>query len=427
MKQPVLVKSTDKNNKAATPADIDIRDLITSITGSDLYVRSTASASGVETNVTFPITSGMGAVRDLDVSPDGTKVVFSLRLPLDPKLKNTDPKQPNWKIYQYDAKAKTVTQLTNDNVTSGHDVGAHYLPDGRIIFSSTRQIATQAILLDEGRPQYQAVTTDQQQAIFLLHVMNADGSGMHQISFNTNHDFGPSVLASGQIVFSRWDTEGGDQISLYATNPDGIRAAAPIWRQQPRDRRQHRRHQQQRHPVPECATARRRQGARHRPAVHRARSSAATSSTSTSSTMSRSISRAPRAAPPTTPGQTSATSLGVTTDANMPSAGGRFYSMYPLYDGTNRMLVSWAPCLVLTAAGATEVCSNTNTTAAGTTLAPPQYTLWVYDFDAGTLSPHAERRAGNRDRRAGDPAGAHARPHLHPGLQAHHSGRSEIW
>jgi hypothetical protein len=53
--------------------------------------------------------------------------------------------------------------------------------------------------------------------------MNADGTNMHQISFNTNHDFAPSVLANGQIVFSRWEvTNGTDQISLYrVTNPDG--------------------------------------------------------------------------------------------------------------------------------------------------------------------------------------------------------------
>ncbi len=185
-------------------------------------MRETASASSPEVNVTFPITGGKGAVRDVDVSADGTKIVFSLRMPLDPTLANTDPKQPTWNIYQYDAAAKTVTQLTNDSVTSGHDVGAHYLPDGRIVFASTRQLATQAILLDEGRPQYQAVTTNQQQAIFLLHVMNGDGSNMHQISFNTNHDFAPSVLANGQIVFSRWEvTNGQDQISLYVTNPDG--------------------------------------------------------------------------------------------------------------------------------------------------------------------------------------------------------------
>ena len=104
------------------------------------------------------------------------------------------------------------------------------------MFASTRQLATQAILLDEGRPQYQAVTDDQQQAIFLLHVMNADGTGMHQISFNTNHDFGPSVLANGQIVFSRWDMENGGEISLYASNPDGTGRAALLRGQQPHDR-----------------------------------------------------------------------------------------------------------------------------------------------------------------------------------------------
>src|SRR5271166_943493 len=46
IKQPILIKSTVKGDKAATPADIDVRDLITSITGSDLYVRDTASAAG---------------------------------------------------------------------------------------------------------------------------------------------------------------------------------------------------------------------------------------------------------------------------------------------------------------------------------------------------------------------------------------------
>src|SRR5271155_2445987 len=102
--------------KAPIPkTDIDVRDLITSITGSDLYIRNQSSSAGAETNVTLPITKGMGAVRDLDISPDGTKIVFSLRLPLNPKKPNTDVTQPNWHIYQYDATSKTVTQLTNDS------------------------------------------------------------------------------------------------------------------------------------------------------------------------------------------------------------------------------------------------------------------------------------------------------------------------
>ncbi len=51
--------------------------------------------------------------------------------------------------------------------------------------------------------------------------MNGDGTNMHQISFNTNHDFGPSVLGNGQLVFSRWESTNGGQISLYHGNPDG--------------------------------------------------------------------------------------------------------------------------------------------------------------------------------------------------------------
>ena len=72
----------------------------------------------------------------------------------------------------------------------------------------------------------------------------------------------------------------------------------------------------------------------------------------------------------------------------MPSLGGRFSSAYPLYDGTNRMLVSWSPCLVwYTATGDHQVATPPTPRAPTSQLAPPQYTLWIYDFDAGTLSP----------------------------------------
>jgi Hydrazine synthase alpha subunit middle domain len=394
VKQPVLTKNTNKKNKAATPADIDVRDLITSITGSDLYIRSTASATTPEVNVTFPLTNGQGAVRDLDVSPDGTKVIFSLRLPLMENLANDDPKQPNWHIYEYDAATKAVTQLTNDTITAGHDVGGHFLPNGNIVFSSTRQIATQAILIDEGRPQYQAVTSNQQQAIFLLHVMNSDGTNIHQVSFNTNHDFAPSVLVNGQVVFSRWDTENGDEISLYLSNPDGSG-------------------EQLYYGANSHATGANMAGtnnnviqflnARQRAdgqllAIARPFTGTQLGGDIVLINAQNFVEFNQPSSPTSTvkgPGQSSATSLGVTTDANMPSAGGRFYSMYPLYDGTNRMLVSWAPCLIQGAGGTTEVCSNTNTTGANVVLAPPQYTVWIYDFDAGTLMPLLSAEEGS--------------------------------
>jgi len=378
IKRPVITKDFD-----------NIRDLITSITGGDVYIRDTASAGGAETNITASITMGKGDVRDLDVSPDGTKLIFSLRLPLNPKLKNTDLKQPNWHIYQYDAAAKTVTQLTNDSITAGHDVGGHYLPDGRIVFSSTRQLATQSILLDEGRPQYSAETDNRQQEIFLLHVMNGDGTQMHQISFNTNHDFLPSVSANGQVIFSRWEvTNGTDQVSLYRANPDGTGL-------------------QLYYGANSHATGANIAGTNNnviefvnaRELANGALIAIARPFMGTQLGGDIVTINAPSFVEihqPSTPGgaagtaQVETTTLGVTTDANLPSMGGRFASAFPLYDGTNRMLVSWSPCLVLDTTvtpNTTSLCTAANTSGANVTLAPPQYTLWIYDLDQGTLGP----------------------------------------
>jgi Hydrazine synthase alpha subunit middle domain/WD40-like Beta Propeller Repeat len=370
---------------ASTPnADIDVRDLITSTAGGDLYIRAQASPGSVETNVTKSITKGLGDVRDLDVSPDGKKLVFSLRLPLNPNKPNTDVTQPNWKIYQYDAVAKTVTQLTNDNTTAGHDVGAHYLPDGRIVFASTRQAATQAILIDEGRPQYPAQTDDRKQAIFLLHVMNSDGTGIHQISFNTNHDFAPSVMANGQIVFSRYESINGDQISLYRANPDGTGLELFYGENShatgtniagTNDN------------VIQFLNARQRADGKLI-AIVRPFLGTQLGGDIVQIDAANFVEINQPSTPTGSAGtaQASATNLGVTTDANLPSLGGRFASAYPLYDGTNRMLVSWAPCLVLNS-GVTSVCTNANTSGANVQLAPPQYTIWVYDIAQGTLSP----------------------------------------
>src|ERR1700688_2760591 len=356
---------------SAPNADVDVRDLITSTSGGAVYIRAQASPGSVETNVTMPVTKGMGDVRDLDVSPDGKKLLFSLRLPLNPNRPNTDVTQPTWKIYEYDAVAQTVTQLTNDSTTAGHDVGAHYLPDGRIVFASTRPGATQAILIDEGRPQSPAQTDDRNQAIFLLHVMNADGTGIHQISFNTNHDFAPSVMANGQIVFSRYESINGDQISLYRTNPDGTglellygenshATGANIAGTNTN--------------VIQFLHARQR-GDGNMISIVRPFLGTQLGGDVVQIDAGNFVEINQPSTPNGSAGtaQISATTLGVTTDANLPSMGGRFASAYPLYDGTNRMLVSWAPCLVLNAA-VTSVCTSANT-GANVQLAPPQYTI----------------------------------------------------
>ncbi len=52
--------------------------------------------------------------------------------------------------------------------------------------------------------------------------MNADGTDIHQITFNPSSDLYASVLQNGRVLFTRWDTGGGnDGLHLYTSNPDG--------------------------------------------------------------------------------------------------------------------------------------------------------------------------------------------------------------
>jgi len=59
-----------------------------------------------------------------------------------------------------------------------------------------------------------------------LFTMKPDGSDLRCISANTIHDFTPSVLADGQIAVSQWryvDKHVGNNQSLWRCNPDGTR------------------------------------------------------------------------------------------------------------------------------------------------------------------------------------------------------------
>ena len=81
--------------------------------------------------------------------------------------------------------------IASDIVLAGSDTGPVYLPDGRILFNSTRQRANQAILLDEGKPQYAGL--EGLDARSVLHVMNSDGSEIQQPLLNQSHDLDPIV------------------------------------------------------------------------------------------------------------------------------------------------------------------------------------------------------------------------------------------
>ena len=74
--------------------------------GSDLFYRDLASPSARERNVSGRFTGGAGDVRDIQMSYDGSRLLFSMR---GAEIEGADPEdQPTWNIWEYDIASATV-------------------------------------------------------------------------------------------------------------------------------------------------------------------------------------------------------------------------------------------------------------------------------------------------------------------------------
>ena len=140
-----------------------------------------------------------GVIRDPEISYDGSKVIFSMRKNL----------KDSYHIYEMNLDGTGMVQLTKaENVS---DIDPTYLPDGSIVFSSTRQ------------PKYCMCNLIIQANLFR---MNGDGSNITQIGVNTLFEGHASVLDDGRILYDRWeyvDRNFGDAQGLWTVNPDGTK------------------------------------------------------------------------------------------------------------------------------------------------------------------------------------------------------------
>jgi hypothetical protein len=166
--------------------------------GSGLFVLSPVGPNGKLANLTGELKTD-AIYRDPDLAFDARSVLFSYKPDLATPCR----------IYEVGIDGGGLRQLTD---TEYDDVDPCYLPDGRVMFVSTR---CRRVTLC-----HNAFT------VSVLYTMNRDGSAVRCISPNTVHDFKPSVMPDGQVTFTRWeyvDKHLGNQQSLWITNPDGTR------------------------------------------------------------------------------------------------------------------------------------------------------------------------------------------------------------
>ncbi len=139
-----------------------------------------------------------GAVRDPMVHYDAEKILFSYR-PGDSKFYN---------LYEINVDGSGMRRITEGEFD---DIEPTYLPDGQIMFVSSRAKRWVNCWLTP---------------VAVLYRCGPNGENVKEISSNIEHDNTPFVLPNGQVIYTRWEYVDRSQVHfhhLWITSPDGIR------------------------------------------------------------------------------------------------------------------------------------------------------------------------------------------------------------
>lgn len=328
--------------------------------GGDLMMKDLSSPTAPLVNLTADYTQGAGDVSDPEVSYDGERLLFSMRGPGD----------PTWNVFELDLPSRTLRRVIADDAVAnaGDDVDPAYLPDGRIVFSSNRQEKTRRLLAERNIEPYAYRDEYERERVLALHVMGDDGSEIRQISFNQSHDRNPTVLNTGEILFARWDHVGNrNHFPLFITNPDGTNIFVQYGAFSPGNSFLHPREMPDGRVMTSLMPL---SGTREGGALV--------------AVDIRNFAEAGEAvpgAPAGAVGQEQLTLFPISFGRDV-SEFGRYTTPYPLWDGTDRALVSWSPFRP-------EMEFNPVTGVEEEVEGPPLYGVYMFDLEAKNLLPIA--------------------------------------
>lgn len=139
-------------------------------------------------------------VGDVDLHFDADRLLFS-----------SIGSHGRWQVFEVRVDGSGLRQVTPGDEPDVNSYDACYLPDGRIIFSSTASFA--AVPCVNGST-----------LVANLYRMEADGSNIRQLCFDQEHNWCPTVLENGRVLYLRWqytDTPHAHDRLLFHMNPDG--------------------------------------------------------------------------------------------------------------------------------------------------------------------------------------------------------------
>ncbi len=140
-----------------------------------------------------------GVFRDPDVSHDGKRILFAWK---------KSARGDDYHLYEMEFETRKIRQLTHGLGVADYE--GVYLPDGNIMFSSTRC--------------YQNVDC-WHVSVCNMYLMNGDGSFMRRVGFDQVHSNYPQVHPeSGLVTYTRWEYNDRGQIypqPLFQMYPNG--------------------------------------------------------------------------------------------------------------------------------------------------------------------------------------------------------------
>jgi mono/diheme cytochrome c family protein len=184
-----------------------------------------------------------GSVLRPDISYDGQRVLFAhckfypgLADQPDKLNKENVPEDAFYHLYEMNLDGTGLRRLT---VGKYDDFDGRYLPDGRIVFLSTRRGQGVQCTSDENIVEDAPALPDcyvrcgggpeRPVAVYTLHVLDPTRNQIVRISPFEMFEWTPSVDDQGQILYARWDyvdRYNMPYMSLWSTLPDGTDARA---------------------------------------------------------------------------------------------------------------------------------------------------------------------------------------------------------
>ena len=156
------------------------------------------------------ITSALpeGSYQTIELSHDARHVLFSYC--------TTDPtgRHPRYyHLYTMRSDGTGLRQLTDGPFD---DFSPRYLPNGRIVFITTRRGGFHRC----GSPGC---------PVYTLATANADGSDIRLLSYHETQEWDPAVMHDGRVIYTRWDYVDRHAVfgeHLWTTRPDGTAPSA---------------------------------------------------------------------------------------------------------------------------------------------------------------------------------------------------------